>query len=115
RVGQKETPEAIAFHFSVFAAVTLALIAVFDRRTPTSRDAALMVVAGVCAGFAQLAMTRAYTLDRAARVGGFMYLSVVVSALLGALALGEAPNALAIAGMLLVIVGGVVSANRRAS
>ncbi|HEY8080088.1 MAG TPA: EamA family transporter, partial [Labilithrix sp.] len=29
RVGQTETPEAIAFHFSVFAAVTLALIAVF--------------------------------------------------------------------------------------
>jgi drug/metabolite transporter (DMT)-like permease len=74
-----------------------------------------MLVTGVCAGFGQLAMTRAYALDQAARVGAVGYLAVVVSALLGALALGEVPDALATIGMLLVIAGGLVTSLRRAS
>ncbi len=108
RVGQTESAEAIAVHFSLFAAVTLAVVSLFDLRMPTTRDAAFMVAAGVCAGFAQIAMTRAYSLEQAARVSAMSYLAVVASALLGAVALGERPPLTAILGMALVVGGGVV-------
>jgi len=108
RVGKTESAEAIAFHFSVFAAVTMGLISLFDLRVPTLEGALCMVGAGLCAGFAQLAMTRAYALEQAARVSGMSYFSVVASALFGATLLDERPGPTAIAGMTLVIVGGLV-------
>lgn len=108
RVGRTETAEAVAFHFSLFAAATLTGLSLFDLRAPSPRDAACMVAAGLCAGFAQLAMTRAYALEHAARVSGMSYLSVVASALLGAVAFGERPGPTAIAGMALVIAGGLL-------
>jgi drug/metabolite transporter (DMT)-like permease len=108
RVGRTETPEAIAVHFSVFASVVLLLLSLFDLRMPTLRDAGFIAAAGVCAGFAQLAMTRAYTLERAARVSGMGCLSVVASALLGAVVLRERPPLGAVCGMILVVGGGLV-------
>jgi drug/metabolite transporter (DMT)-like permease len=108
RVGQTESPEAIAFHFSIFAAVTMSALSLLDLRLPSPRDAGCMIGAGLCAGFAQLAMTRAYALESAARVSGMSYLAVVASALFGAAVLGERPGATAIAGMALVIAGGLL-------
>ena len=86
RVGQTETAESIAVHFSLFAAIALSLLSLFDLRMPTLRDAGFMFAAGICAGFAQIAMTRAYALERAARVSGMSYLAVVTSALPHAIA-----------------------------
>lgn len=108
RVGQTETAESIAVHFSLFAAATLGLLSLFDLRMPTARDAGFMLAAGVCAGFAQIAMTRAYSLEAAARVSGMSYLAVVASALLGAAVLREVPTIGALAGMALVVSGGLV-------
>ncbi len=108
RIGQQESAEVIAFHFSTFATVTMTIIASLDPRMPSMRDAACMVGAGLCAGLGQLAMTRAYALEHAARVSGMGYLSVVASALLGALLLGEHPTSTAILGMGLVITGGLL-------
>jgi drug/metabolite transporter (DMT)-like permease len=108
RAGQTETAEAIAFHFSVFAAAAMSVISLFDFRMPSPRDAAFMVAAGLAAGFAQLAMTRAYALEHAARVSGMSYFAVVASALLGAAVLDERPGRTAIAGMALVIAGGLL-------
>jgi drug/metabolite transporter (DMT)-like permease len=108
RAGRTEVPEAIAFHFSLFAAGSLGILSLFDLRMPTARDAAFMVAAGVCAGIGQLAMTRAYALEHAARVSGMSYFAVVASALLGAVVLGEHPGPTAAGGMALVIAGGLV-------
>lgn len=108
RVGRTESAESIAVHFSLFAGVTMSILALFDLRMPTLRDAGLMLAAGICAGFAQLAMTRAYSLERAARVSGMGYLSVVASALLGAAVLRERPTLGAIAGMALVVASGLI-------
>ena len=108
RVGQTENPESIAVHFSLFAAVVMMVLSLLDLRLPTLRDAAFMLAAGICAGFGQLCLTRAYTLERAARVSGMGYLSVVASALLGAALLGELPTLGAMGGMALVVAGGLV-------
>lgn len=108
RVGPTETAEGIAVHFSLFAAVSLGLLSLSDLRMPTPRDALFMVAAGLFAGLGQIAMTRAYSLERAARVGSMSYLAVVTSAILGAVVLGEQPSASALLGMALVVSGGLV-------
>jgi drug/metabolite transporter (DMT)-like permease len=110
RMGPGENPEAIALHFSLAATAALLLLGVRDLTLPSLHDATLMLLAGLCAGLAQLSMTRAYALERAARVGSMGYLSVVVSALLGALALHEWPTTQSVLGMGLVIAGGLVIA-----
>ena len=112
RVGQTESPEAIAFHFSIFAAVVLTLISLFDLRAPSLRDAVFMLLAGICAGFGQLAMTRAYSLENAARVGGMSYLAVPVSALLGTVFLDERLGPTTTIGMILVVAGGILVTTR---
>jgi drug/metabolite transporter (DMT)-like permease len=108
RVGPTETSEAIAVHFSLFAAGSLGILALTDLRMPSARAAGCMLAAGICAGFAQIAITRAYSLERAARVSGMSYLSVVASALIGAALLDERPTLDAILGMTLVVAGGLV-------
>ncbi len=116
RIGPYESPEAIAIQFSFTAAALLGLLALIDvtmfphagSAMPAGRDVTAIVLAGVCAGLAQICMTRAYALERAARVSGVAYLSVVGSALLGALALHEWPTPLTTLGMGLVIAGGLV-------
>ena len=110
RVGANETPEAISTHFSLTAAGSLGVLAFLTATPspPSAADVGVMIGTGVCAGLAQLAMTRAYSLELAARVSPFGYLSVVASSLFGAALLGEKPDAVAVFGMVLVIAAGVV-------
>lgn len=108
RAGKTESPEAIAFHFSVFAALVHAVIALTAPRLPTLRELVHMVAAGLCAGVAQIAMTRAYALASAARVSGMSYLSVVASAVAGMVLLGERPTTTAFVGMALAVGGGLL-------
>ncbi len=110
RVGKGESAEAISVHFSLTAAAGLFLLSLPYMMVPSGKDALYTLLAGVCGGLAQLGMTRAYALARAARVAAVGYLAVVVSALYGSLALGEAPHATAALGMVLVIGGGLTIA-----
>jgi drug/metabolite transporter (DMT)-like permease len=110
QVSDHETPEAIATHFSLTAALVLTVLSIPHFVLPGGKDALIMVVGGFFAGFGQLCMTKAYSMEFAARVSPFSYLSIVVSALLGAFSLHQWPDGLALLGMSLVITGGVVVA-----
>jgi drug/metabolite transporter (DMT)-like permease len=109
RASEREPTEAIALHFSVVAATSIGCVALAIAPLPSARALPYMLGAGVCAGLAQLAMTRAYALDRAAHVGAVGYLNIVASAMLGVLFLGERPSATSLAGMALVVGGGAIS------
>jgi len=108
KIGKTESPEAIAVHFSLVAAGTMLVVSLPTLRLPGAKDALYMVLAGLAAGIAQIGMTRAYALERAANVSAVGYLAVVVSAGLGAAALHEWPTPLALLGMALVVAGGLV-------
>jgi drug/metabolite transporter (DMT)-like permease len=106
--GAGESPEGIAFHFSTFAAVVALGLSLPVWITPDARGALELGLAGVTGGLAQLAMTRAYALDRAARVGAVGYLGPVLSHLLGSLVLAEPPSPTGLLGTTLVIAAGLV-------
>lgn len=106
KLSSKETPEAVALHFSLTAAASFAVLTLFTWSTPSLHDVVSMVLAGVCAGIAQIAMTKAYSLGEAAHVSAFGYLAVVVSSVLGAIGLHEWPKPSAVVGMILVVLSG---------
>jgi drug/metabolite transporter (DMT)-like permease len=108
RVSPGESAEAIALHFSLTAFVAHAALASFLWQGFDGRSLPAMLGAGVCAGGAQVAMTRAYGLDRAARVSGIGYLQVVLAAALGTLVLHEPLPPAGVVGVLLVLGGGVL-------
>jgi drug/metabolite transporter (DMT)-like permease len=110
RVGPHESAEAVSAHFSLTATAVFAVLSIPYLSMPSAKDALYMLLAGLSAGLAQLSMTRAYSLARAARVASIGYLTVVVSAIYGAAALGEWPHPLALFGMALVICGGLITA-----
>jgi drug/metabolite transporter (DMT)-like permease len=104
----RESPEAIVVHFSAVAAVVMVALAVPVWRTPDAGGAAMLCAAGVTGGLAQLAMTRAYALEHAAKVGTIGYLAVVLAHLLGVVVLGELPSVDQAFGATLVVGAGVL-------
>jgi drug/metabolite transporter (DMT)-like permease len=87
-----------------------ALIALFSFRMPEARDVVWLFVAGLSGGLAQLAMTRAFALTEAARLGAVGYLGTVMSFTGSIVFLGERPGFTQIAGALLVIGSGIALA-----
>lgn len=89
RLGATETPEAVVFHFSAVAAVVCLAAALPRLALPGALDALFLVGSGVGATVGQLAMTRAYQLDRAARVGAMGYMQILLSTAVGLVVLGQ--------------------------
>jgi drug/metabolite transporter (DMT)-like permease len=105
-----ESTEAIALHFGVVAFAVFLGINLFHFRMPDSVDLVYLTVAGSCGGLAQLAMTRAYALTEAARLGALGYVGTVLSLLGAFVFLGERPTVLQVMGSLLVIGAGTALA-----
>jgi drug/metabolite transporter (DMT)-like permease len=112
RMGPGESSEAIVFHYMAVATVALGLAAIPVWRTPDAGSAAFLLITGLAGGFGQLAMTRAYSLDQAARVSAVGYSGVVFARLFAFPVFGEVPSALQAAGSLLVVGAGVAIALR---
>jgi len=106
--GAKESPEAIVVHFSTVAALATALLSIPGFRAPDLVGALLLLGTGLCGGLAQLSMTRAYALDKAARVGALGYLATALTHVLGIVVLGERPGAAEMVGAVLIVGAGVI-------
>jgi drug/metabolite transporter (DMT)-like permease len=108
RIGPNESSEAIVFHFACVGSCVMILASLLVWRTPTPREALVLAGTGLCGGLGQLLMTRAYALDRAARVSALGYSGVVFTRALGLALLGELPTPTQGLGSLLVIGSGVL-------
>jgi drug/metabolite transporter (DMT)-like permease len=103
RIGPGESHEAVVLHFSLTGLVTMVLLALPAWRWPDARGALCLLGAGLGGGGAQLAMTRAYALQRAAPVAALSTLGIVFTYLLALPLFPEHPTGWQIAGSLLVI------------
>jgi drug/metabolite transporter (DMT)-like permease len=103
KVGPGETPYAIVLHFSLVGLCAMLIFAIPLWVWPDARGALLLVGAGVTGGGAQIAMTRAYSLHRAAPLAGMSGLSIVLTHLLAIPVFGDAPTWWQVGGSLLVI------------
>lgn len=99
----------IVFYFGVASTVASALPLPWMWRTPRPGQWAVLLALGVLATLAQLLMTQAYGCAPAARVGPFLYTSVVFAGLLDWMLWGALPDSLALAGALLVAGSGIMA------
>jgi drug/metabolite transporter (DMT)-like permease len=97
----------VSLHFAVWAAVATFVIGLPSLRVPSRAALTWLVVAGFTGGAAQVAMTKAYGLDKAARVSAIGYSGVVMAQLLGVLFLHESPGVRQLAGSGLVVLSGL--------
>ncbi len=105
-----ESAEAIALHFGLVGFAAHAILGIFSFHLPEARDVFWLIVTGLSGGLAQLAMTRAFALTEAARLGAAGYLGTVMSFGSSVVFLGERPDASQIAGSVLVVTAGVALA-----
>lgn len=108
RLGARESAEGVSLHFQIWGAITTFVAGLPWFRVPGPMAFASLVLAGLMGGLAQVVMTKAYGLDKAARVGAAGYSGVVISMLLGVLFLHEIPGVSQLAGAALVVVSGLV-------
>jgi drug/metabolite transporter (DMT)-like permease len=110
KIGPNESTEAIVLHFSVVAAVANLAVSIPVWVTPDTRGWFLLLGTGITGGIGQIAMTRAYSLSRAAPMSTLTYLSIVFTYLLAIPVFGERAGGLQLIGAALVILAGVILA-----
>ncbi|HEV7365645.1 MAG TPA: DMT family transporter [Gemmatimonadales bacterium] len=108
KIGPGESHEAVVLHFSVVALVSLILIGFPVWHRPDWGSGWFLLGAGLGGGGAQIAMTRAYALHRAAPVTALSGLGIVLTYLLAIPIFGDQPSGLQVAGSLLVIAASVL-------
>ena len=108
RIGPAESHEAVVLHFSLVALGTMLLLALPTWTWPDGRSGLYLLGAGLGGGGAQLAMTRAYSLHRAAPVTALSTLGVVFTWLLALPVFPERPSMHQIAGTILVLAATVL-------
>ncbi len=106
KLGSTESAESVVAAFLLTGTLVIGTLAAPSLQAPSAEDAALMVLGGVTSTVAQIAMTKAYALDAAARVGGMNYLNIVASLLLSVIFFGEHPGARALAGIAAIVLSG---------
>src|SRR3954464_4717596 len=104
KIGPGESHEAVVLHFSLVALLTFIALSIPVWRWPTWAGAGFRRGTGLAGGGAQIAMTRAYSLARAAPVTALSGLSIVFTYLLAIPAFGDRPTMWQGAGSFLVIV-----------
>jgi drug/metabolite transporter (DMT)-like permease len=116
KIGPGESHEAVVLHFSLVGCATMVLLALPDWTWPDLPGGLYLLGAGLGGGGAQLAMTRAYSLQRAAPVTALSNLGIVFTYLLALPVFPARPTGWQVAGSLLVIAATVlVSAGARAA
>ena len=78
----------------------------------TGQQLMFMILAGLSAAVAQFAITNAYRFAPAKKLSVFDYTQVIFAALWGIIFLGEIPEALSIAGYVIIIGVAVIRWNR---
>lgn len=95
------------------AALLLSLLVPFHWQWPQrSLDVAGLVAIGAIGGFGHLLLVKAFHLAPASLLSPFTYFHLVVALLLGLVVFGSMPDPIALTGMMLIVVTGVIMALR---
>lgn len=113
RLTRTEPITRIVFLFGLVASLVALPPAVFWWTQPSARTWAILLLMGVFATVGQLTLTRAYAHAPAASVGPFLYSGPVFAGLLDWLLWGRLPDALFVAGAVLVIAAAILALRLR--
>jgi drug/metabolite transporter (DMT)-like permease len=108
RLTETEPVTRIVFYFGLISTLVSAVPLFGTWKAPPIALWWILLLIGSCATVAQLLLTRAYAHAPAAQVGPFIYAAVPVAALLDGFVFGQWPDALSIAGGVLVCGAGIL-------
>lgn len=109
RLTQTEPVIRIVFYFGSISTLVSSLPLLVAWTTPDRALWGILIALGSLATLAQLLLTRAYACAAAARVGPFIYMSVVFAGLLDWLLWGRLPDLLFVLGAALVCGAGILT------
>ncbi len=100
---QGERGPVIVMFFSTFSCVVTLPFLFVGAQPMSLYQVAMLLLAGAAATGGQLSITKAYTKAPAKEISVFDYTQVIFAALLGFIFLGQMPDALSIAGYIIII------------
>ncbi len=108
-LSKTQTPLAQTFYYLLIGTLLMSPIALWQWQSLTLDT---LEIAAAAAGLFltfQLLLVKAYSLAEPHQIGIFQYSSVIFAAIIGWLFFDEIPNAIALTGMVLIVVGGALS------
>lgn len=103
-----ESTSAIVFYFSATATVLSLLSAPFGWVLPPGKVLALLVLAGLIGGAAQICVTSSYRFGPVSMLAPVDYASMIFAILIGYVWFAEVPTAVMLTGAVLVIAGNIM-------
>lgn len=114
RLANEDDSLATLFIGGLVSAIVMTAIVPFFFRWPESmRDLALFVALGLVGAFGHLLLGRAFERATVTVLAPFTYLQIVAALTLGWLVFGHFPDTLALIGMGLIVITGVINATAR--
>jgi S-adenosylmethionine uptake transporter len=111
-VGRTEKRITLLATLYVSALTVDGLLMLLDFRVPGIRELAIVAIGGIIGGFGQIVMIAALRLAPANRVAPAQYSQILWAVVFGAAFFGEFPDAIAFAGMGLVVGSGLFTFSR---
>lgn len=108
RMVATETTSAIVFWFSMTSTVLSLVTLPFGWVVPTAGTAAMLILAGLLGGVAQILMTMSYRHGEAALLAPFDYASILFALVIGYFVFNEAPTVPMLVGSAIVVMAGVM-------
>ncbi|WP_420585642.1 DMT family transporter [Ruegeria sp.] len=105
---QVDHPAAIVFYFSMTASLLSGLTIFGGWVVPTWDQAALLIMAGLIGGVAQILVTSSYRFGQASMLAPYDYTSMLFAIVIGYVWFSELPTLVMLAGAALVIAGNIV-------
>ncbi|MGB7203398.1 MAG: DMT family transporter [Pyrinomonadaceae bacterium] len=105
----REHPLTVVLHFQLVGAAVGFVSLFFDWKTPQGFDWMWLLFVGVFSQIGQVFLTRALQSERVASVAVINYTGLIYAISVGWIVFGEAQGSLAIVGMLLVVLGVLLS------
>ena len=105
----REHPLTVVFHFQLVGLIVGTLFTVFNWQTPLGWDWLYLLLIGVFSQLGQIFLTNALQKEKAASVAIVNYTGLIYGLGIGWLVFGEMQTPASMAGMILVVVGVVLS------
>ncbi|WP_037313952.1 DMT family transporter [Ruegeria halocynthiae] len=105
---QTDHPAAVVFYFSVTATLLSGMTAFWGWVMPNWEQAALLILAGLIGGVAQILVTSSYRFGQASMLAPYDYTSMLFAIAIGYVWFSELPTLVMLAGAALVIAGNIV-------
>lgn len=97
----------IVLAFSLFTCIITAPVSIYEGINISLHDLVILIMVGVSAAAAQFSVTAAYSLAETRVVSIYGYTQIIFAALLSMIFFNEMPDALSLAGYVIIIAGAV--------